>query len=356
MKKQILLMTFVLGALVLSGCSISVKNQAKQVVEKDLGGIYKSINKGTSWKNMSLINTVTGKPGNFSVLDVNKLIFDPSDSKALYFGGITGGLMYTFDGAESWNWAKGLGQIAINSVAVDPRAKCIIYVSSGNKLFKTTDCARTWKSIYVDNAETVVITSIAIDHYNSDIVYFGLSRGDLVKSANGGIGWKTVHRFYGSVDKMVIDPNDSRVKYIVLNTGEVFRYVHDTGEWDSILDNYREFNVGAPVNELIIIPENPGWLYMSSPTSILRSENYGNNWTKIDLLTPDALSTVNSMAVNLKNTNDLYYVTNTIFYRSTDGGVSWETKKLPTARAGWKLVIDPEQPTIMYMGLKKYKK
>ncbi|GAF89261.1 unnamed protein product, partial [marine sediment metagenome] len=46
---------------------------------------------------------------------------------------------------------------------------------------------------------------------------------------------------------------------------------------------------------------------------------------------------------------------NTTFYRSLDSGENWTTKKLPTTRAGWKLLIDPDNPDIIYMGVRSIK-
>jgi len=58
------------------------------------------------------------------------------------------------------------------------------------------------------------------------------------------------------------------------------------------------------------------------------------------------------MAVNPQNTQEIYYVTNTTFYRSLDGGENWKTIKMPTSAIGWKLLIDPKEPNIIYLGIK----
>ena len=52
----------------------------------------------------------------------------------------------------------------------------------------------------------------------------------------------------------------------------------------------------------------------------------------------------------------IYYVTNTTFYRSLDGGINWSSNKLPTSRAGVKLLIDSKNPSIIYLAVRQIKK
>ncbi|PKM87849.1 hypothetical protein CVU83_02450, partial [Candidatus Falkowbacteria bacterium HGW-Falkowbacteria-2] len=79
-------------------------------------------------------------------------------------------------------------------------------------------------------------------------------------------------------------------------------------------------------------------------------------WENIKLITPEKDAIINAVAVNPKNSQELFYVTNTTFFRSLDGGVTWTSKKLPTTRAGSDLLVDFNNPNIMYMGTLKIDK
>jgi hypothetical protein len=60
--------------------------------------------------------------------------------------------------------------------------------------------------------------------------------------------------------------------------------------------------------------------------------------------------------ISPKNVEEIYYATNTTFYRTSDGGKNWTTRKLPTSRAGWRLIVDPEDTNVIYMGVREIKK
>jgi hypothetical protein len=68
------------------------------------------------------------------------------------------------------------------------------------------------------------------------------------------------------------------------------------------------------------------------------------------LIQPEKEAVINSMAVNPKDSSNIFYVTNTTFFRSTDGGVTWTMKKLPTHRSGQELIVDFDYPNNLYLG------
>ena len=76
----------------------------------------------------------------------------------------------------------------------------------------------------------------------------------------------------------------------------------------------------------------------------------------IDLIIEKAKIKTNTIAVNPFSASEIYYATDTTFYRSLDGGKNWTSKKLPTSRAGFKLLIDPKSPSIIYLAVKQVKK
>jgi hypothetical protein len=74
------------------------------------------------------------------------------------------------------------------------------------------------------------------------------------------------------------------------------------------------------------------------------------------LITPEAKATINAVAVNPGNTEEIYYVTDSTFYKSTDGGNAWKTLALPSSRAGKILMVDQKEPNTIYLGVVELKK
>ncbi|HWQ99430.1 MAG TPA: hypothetical protein VN397_01120, partial [Candidatus Methylomirabilis sp.] len=62
---------------------------------------------------------------------------------------------------------------------------------------------------------------------------------------------------------------------------------------------------------------------------------------------------IRSLAVNPKDNKEIQYVTQNTFMFSSDGGVTWNSKKLPSARIANLLLVDPQDGKILYLGMGK---
>jgi len=347
-KFKILILLIMLSMLT-TGC-VSLKTNKKAAVVD--GGIFKTVNKGATWQHTVLIPTTKGGPGSIGNFSVNSMKMDPSDNKAIYFGSQGNGLFYTYDGAQSWQPAISLGAGIIKDVAVDPDSRCVIYVAIANAVHKSTDCNRSWSRVYYDSDLKVSINAIAIDHYNSEHIYIGSSRGEIIKSYDRGVSWQTLHRFANNIERIIIDPHDSRDIFVATSEKGVYRSNNNGANWADLSENLAEFKGSQNFRDLVIADAEPGLLFLATNYGLIRSEDGGDNWTKIELIPPQQKATINAIAVNPKDAKEIYYVTNTTFYRSLDGGENWSTIKLPTSRAGWKLLIDPEETNVIYMGVR----
>jgi len=156
---------------ILSACSVNVKTEDKvSQPNSNLGGLFKSSDKGDTWVPSSNISDIGGQNKNFSSLSVNSIKFDPSDDDAIYYASLGNGLLYSYDNAKSWMVAKELGPVNVLDIAIDPKSKCTVYATIANKVMKTTDCMRTWKQIFFDTQTRVKVNSIAIDHFDTSKV------------------------------------------------------------------------------------------------------------------------------------------------------------------------------------------
>jgi len=327
----------------LSGCSAINKPTS----QADIGGVFRSGNRGDNWQSVSLIPSNSGHPGSIASLDANMLVMDPSDHRALYLASVDNGLAFTYDGGQNWQIATSLGRINVRAVAIDYYNKCLIFAASGNRLLRSEDCSRSWKQVYYDNAPDVVITSLLTDHYNSGVVFLGTSRGDILQSNDRGATWQVVQRFNNTIKRIVMSPKDSRLMFAATAGKGLFRTTDGGATWENINKSLEEFKIGNQFRDLAISLEDQPVTYLAT--------DYGDSWTKIELLTPESQTIINALAINPRNSQEIYYVTNTTFYRSLDGGKTWSTKKLPTSRAGKALLVDPEQPEVLYLAVKKIK-
>ncbi|MBU4375176.1 hypothetical protein KKH38_01595 [Patescibacteria group bacterium] len=347
-KIKITILLIALCALV-SGC-ITLQTDSKSGGND--GGVFRTGDKGSSWQQAVLIPTASGKPGSIGPLNTASLVMDPNDSKAIYFGSFDNGLFYSYDRAQTWQVAAILGKGTIKAIAVDPDSKCVIYAAINNAVYKSTDCNRTWEQIYFDNDLKAVISAIAIDHYDSNNIYIGSSQGNIIKSSDRGASWRALYNIGGGAEKMIIDPHDSRVIFAASADKGIYRSKDNGLNWVDLKDKLKEFQAEKDFKDLLIPNMEENLIFLATKYKILTSLDSGDSWAEIKLITSEDKSYINSIAVNPQNAHEIYYATDTTFYRSLDGGQNWTPKKLPTARSGWKLLIDPDEPSIIYMGVK----
>lgn len=357
MKKYIFILPVLM--LVLSGC-ITINTGGADSKTKNLGGIFKSNNKGETWVNSSAIATTGGKALNFVTLNVASMAIDPSDNKALYYGSIDNGLLYSYDAGVSWNLAKSLGQGTVESVAVDAKNKCNIYAARKNKIYKSTDCNRTWTQIYQDDDPLAVVNKVVVDYNNGNLVYAAISRGDLIKSDDGGNAWSQVNKFENRIARVVVSRRNSREIFVATYKAGVFRSNDGGNNWskmETVDKVLKDNDMRYEFRDFDVIENDKGRsFYLATFYGLLKSTDNGASWKKIELVAPKDKMAINSMAVNPSNANEVYYTTNNTFYKSVDGGDSWKTLSLPTLRAGWNLMIDERDPNVIYMGVVEMQK
>ncbi|MBI4433777.1 hypothetical protein HY632_03315 [Candidatus Uhrbacteria bacterium] len=321
------------------------------------GGLFASSNRGDQWVQRGSIPTTTGTPKSLANVDVRMIMQDPQDPKALYVATDGSGAFYTWDGGASW-WPLGgpLGQGSVEVVAVHPREKCSIYAAAGQKIFRTTDCARSWQSSDFDFA----ISAFAIDPLTPSTMYAGNARGDILKSVDGGRGWRAVFRTNNPIVKLLITSSGaaeaSSVVYAATRSAGFLRSGDAGATWQEFRTVFDRFPGSLEFRDLVPAPATPGMLFHVSKFGILRSTDGGATWESLTLITAAGVVDIQAFAVNPQQSGELIYATASTFYKSSDGGRVWVSKKLPTARAASALLVDRVDGNLLWLGTRRVKK
>ena len=312
----------------------------------------------------------------------------PNKPNLYYFGATGGGVWKTQDGGNKWeNISDGFFGGSIGSVSVAKSDSNVIYVGGGEKtvrgnvssgygVWKSLDAGKTWKFSGLKNSRH--IPRISIDPNNHDIVYAGVlgniykpsdERG-LYKSVDGGKNWNKIlfaNEDSGVVD-LIIDPTNSRIIYAstwnVRRTpyslssggeGSALWKSEDSGNtWKEISLNkgFPDSTLGiigvtvSPVNNekvwAIVENKDKGGLYLSN--------DGGQSWKLINnerKLRQRAWYYTRVYA----DTQDenLVYVLNVRYHKSTDSGKSFKTYNAPHGDHH-DLWISPEDPKRMIIG------
>ncbi|MFA5413002.1 MAG: YCF48-related protein [Patescibacteria group bacterium] len=350
--KKIYFVFFLLAGLVLTGAGcISFSGGGTSGTD---GGIFKSADKAENWGQKVAVAAV--QPGSLANVNVVSLVFDPADSKTMYLATAENGLFYTTDGAESWFTAGSLAGGRINAVAPDAKDKCNVYAAAGNKIFKTSDCTRSWQNIYVDTRADQAVTALAADSYTPSIIYAGLSGGDFLKSTDSGASWTVTKRFENQVMKILVNFYDTRIIYVGTQGRGVWKTTDGGANWTDLSEKLNQFDGARDYKNLILDFSKRDSLILASRYGLLRSSDGGSSWQAINLLTPPGSVDIYSLAANPQNGNEIYYGTTSTLYKTSDGGSKWVTKKLPTTRAATYLLVDPGNGSIVYLGTTRFQK
>lgn len=344
-KKIFIITAFIITPLILTGCSLPFGPSNNKGRASGPKGIFKSIDHGDNWHEQNFIidfeKTLAG-------YDNHQIAFDVFDNNIIYRG-TNVGLFMSQDAGDSW---RQINNKNINSFVLNPKSRGIIYFISGNQLFKTTDNGQTWQLIYTEGKPNITLSGLAISHFDTSYIYILTSDGTLLLSSDWGDSWQTVYNFKLKTNKLFISPYNSQLIFVVADR-EIFRSVDAGKNWQPLLaeqrenfpgiDQFRELQFGNQVNQLIYL----------SKYGILKSNNNGDTWQAITLITQANTVDINTFAINSKNPSEIYYIVGNILYHSVDNGRNWKTKLAPIPGGGKanQLLINDQNTDMLYLSI-----
>jgi photosystem II stability/assembly factor-like uncharacterized protein len=314
------------------------------------GGVYKTTDRATTWTQKRVL--VKGaKAVSLGADPITTIVIDPEDQNAIYAGTLERGIVTSLNGGDTWeevtNGPKGA---KIQSIAVDPKDKCVVYATMKNKIYKTENCHRDWKEIFFDPKVDKTFTVVTVDWYNPTLVYAGTSEGDIFKSTDAGLSWMVVKRANASISTMVFDPRDSRILYVGTFGEGIWKTLDGGMTWLPIRDQLKSFTNARGVNALELDNADPSRLYLASKYGLLMSENGGEEWKEMPLTSEAGSVEVLDVAVNPREVKEIMYITKNTLFMTTDAGATWSAKKLPSVRSATVLLQDQEDGKTLYLG------
>ena len=292
----------------------------------------------------------------------------PGEPNLFYFGATGGGVWKTMDGGRSWeNISDGFFGGSIGAVEVAKSDPNVIYVGGGEKtlrgnvssgygIWKTVDAGKTWQSVGLKNSRHVPRIRI---HPNDPNTVYAAVLGDIYKpsqergiykSQDGGTTWRKtlfVNDQAGAVD-LVLDPTNPRIMYASTWRAKRTPYSLSSGGDGSALwkstdsgESWTEIskNEGFPKDTLGIIgvavsPKNAQrvWAIVENKEKggLYRSDDGGKKWSMVNSERKLRQRAWYYTRVYADTENeDVVYVLNVRYHKSTDGGKSFNTFNAP---------------------------
>ncbi len=231
----------------------------------------------------------------------------------------------------------------VKTIAVDPKNTDIVYLgTSGEGVFKSTDCGETFEPIN-NNLSESYINAVIIDSNDSNVIYAATGTG-IFKSNNGGKSWEEKDLGMGRLEvlSLAFDPTNSQTIYAGVynetSVGGIFRSTDGGNNWENIGLQSEQ------VNSIAITSGEKSFLYAGTGSGFFRSIDGGTTWTKSSFN-----KAVNAIKLNPGNANLVYVASNSGVYKSIDSGTTWIFTGL-TDNNVISLEIDPNNQDIVYLG------
>ena len=309
-----------------------------------------------------------------------------SQPLTFYFGATGGGVWKTTTGGFEWqNVSDGYFKAgSIGAIAVAEADPNVVYVgtgsacprgniSAGDGMYKSLDAGKTWQHIGV--CAPCQIARVQVHPKDPNLVYaavlgnlFGPSQDrGVYRSKDGGATWDKVlfvNERTGASD-LAMDVANPRVLYAGMWAVERKPWTIDSGSLDGGIfkstdggDTWKKLEGGLPTGVLVgkigvtVSPANPNrlWALVEAADDrggIYRSDDAGATWTRTNsqrMLQQRAWYYMHIYAD--PKSEDTVYALNTGFYRSTDGGRTFQAYAVPHGD-NHDLWINPDNPRIM---------
>ena len=307
-----------------------------------------------------------------------------------YFGAVGGGLWKTTDSGDNWAPVTDfqINSASVGAVAVSDTDPDLIFIGTGETcirgnilpgdgVYRSRDGGEIWQ--HVGFGESHGISKIRIHPTNPDVVFvasFGKygapseQRG-VFKSSDGGDTWNRVlyrNDETGAID-IVIDQNNPDVLYAALWEAYRKEYQMSSGGPGSGMfkstdggETWTEMtrNPGMPQSGLVgriglaVSPANSDRVYAlfeNDDGGLFSSDDAGATWTLVNdarAIRQRAFYYTHVFADAMDE--DVVYMQHTSFFRSDDGGETYETINNGTHGDFHDLWIDPDDPTHLVVG------
>ncbi len=177
----------------------------KMYVAGTVSGIYRSVDGGQHWTEMS-------PPGSTEIHEIESVAIDPVDTNTVYAG--TWHLPWkTTDGGAHWsNIKEGLiDDSDVFSIIIDPKSPATVYASACSGIYKSDSAGSLFHKVQGIPSTARRTRVLMQDPTDEKVVYAGTTEG-LYKTADGGTNWTRLTGPDVIINDVFVDPtNDQHI-------------------------------------------------------------------------------------------------------------------------------------------------
>ena len=207
---------------------------------------------------------------------------------------------------------------AVWEMQVHPQYQNYLYSSDihNGSIFRTTDGGLTNEWIEAGNKD-IRNEFIVCDYNRTDIFYIALEPYYL-KTVDAGNTWKEIfYTQFGDHD-LEINPLNPDNLFVISNIYEIWESYDGGNSWSFLAEFTNR------ITQISISHQDTSLIYVATENELYRSTNSGTDWEMTLQISQTFFLLPQRMVVNPYNDQNIDYLIDGEFYRSTDGGYSIE--------------------------------
>ncbi len=328
-------------------------------------GIFRSIDGGKTWQSIDDLKikgeTTDNPPGRTFSLAV-----DPTNPDIIYAGTLGLGIYKTENKGRTWrrinNGISLTGKRpTIYDIAVDPKDGSNVYLSGMTndygKIYKSTNGGEEWREVFVESKEEKPVMSLVISTKNPKVIIAGSHTGGVYASTDRGETWQHAG-WFKEVNSVGISNQDTKVLYASTKNRGAYRSENFGKSWTEITRQVGPYKTpdskvnSVPIGRMAVAPSNGDIVYLGTHAGIYRSANRGESWRLLSTTLPVKDSPLTTdIKVNPKNPNIIYFAIPNIVYKAQSSKGKWISAQLSIDAKISKIAIDPKNPNVLYAGV-----
>ena len=362
----------------ISSIDAEVKNPNTIWVGSAGGGVWKSIDKGTTFKSVFDKHTQSIGTVKIDQLRPDTVWVGTGEVWTRNSVSIGTGIYRTVNGGDKWEF-KGLpNSERIARIIIHPDNPDILYVavlgalwgdSDDRGVYKTTDGGTSWTKLLYKSPSTGC-SDLIMDPNNPDVLYaamwdfrreahFFRSGGPgsgIFKTTDGGQSWEEVRKglpesTLGRI-ALAIHPLESEAVYAVVESEKsaLYKTTNQGESWEQLSDQGQMGDRPFYYSLLVPDPVEKDRIYKPG-TQLWVSKDGGKRFDSPSVLGAGYHSDTHALWINPLNNKELYLGTDGGVYISSDQGNSWRmVKQLPVSQF-YQISADNQDPYWVYGGL-----
>jgi len=342
------------------------------------GGVWKSINRGTTFK--SVFDEYPQSAGTIAI--------DQNHPDTVWVGtgevwtrnsvSIGTGIYKTTDGGAKWDYMGLPGSERIGRILIDPVNPDIVYAavlgtlwgeSDERGVYKTTDGGKSWNKMLFVNP-SAGCADMAMDPDDPSVIYASIwdfrrqahtfrSGGPgsgLYKSTDGGTTWNKIHNGLpsGTIGRIAVAVSPVKPHYLYAlvesEKSALYRSSDRGSSWEKMSDQYMMSDRPFYYSLIVPDPAEPERIYKPG-TMLWVSTNGGKVFQSPAVTGGNYHSDTHALWVNPANNRFIYMGTDGGVYISEDKGNTWRfVESLPVSQF-YHVSVDNASPYNVYGGL-----